>query len=225
MKQQVASSWSVTKIPGIVNTITENVEVGVGGGKKLDVGDPLHVREARLRAAVGELPAGADREHHRLQRARLRPKGRSTDAVDTFLNPDVDAPEKAATAALGRKPKRDTGPPPSEVVDRGSQRERHRGRGRRRRLPALAAWLQRRERRQCGQLQVLRDEDLLRPELAGLRGGRQAARRPLRRRAGGSGREPGSQLTTMRAGRRRPDVPRRPCRRCRRTRRRSTPRR
>src|SRR6185295_12279935 len=31
MKQQVASSWSVTKIPGIVNTITDNVEVGIGG--------------------------------------------------------------------------------------------------------------------------------------------------------------------------------------------------
>ena len=27
MKQQVAASWSLTKIPGIVNTITDNVDV------------------------------------------------------------------------------------------------------------------------------------------------------------------------------------------------------
>jgi anionic cell wall polymer biosynthesis LytR-Cps2A-Psr (LCP) family protein len=37
MKQQIAANWSVTRIPGIVNTITKNVEVGVGGGKTLDV--------------------------------------------------------------------------------------------------------------------------------------------------------------------------------------------
>src|ERR671923_183809 len=37
-KQQVSGFWSLAKIPGIVNTITDNVEVGVGGGKTLDVG-------------------------------------------------------------------------------------------------------------------------------------------------------------------------------------------
>ena len=38
LRQQVAGFWSISKIPGIVNTITDNVEVGVGGGKSLDVG-------------------------------------------------------------------------------------------------------------------------------------------------------------------------------------------
>ena len=114
MKQQVASSWSVTKIPGIVNTITDNVEVGIGGGKKLDVGTLY----TYARLAYG-LPSGNFQQVHvegiTGYNELAAPEGAISDAVDTFLNPDVDAPEKAATAALGRNPKRDTGPPPSEV--------------------------------------------------------------------------------------------------------------
>jgi LCP family protein required for cell wall assembly len=114
MKQQVAASWSVTKIPGIVNTITDNVEVGIGGGKKLDVGTLY----TYARLAYG-LPSGNFQQVHvegiTGYNELSAPEEAIAEAVDTFLNPDVDAPEKAATAALGRKPKRDTGPPPSEV--------------------------------------------------------------------------------------------------------------
>jgi hypothetical protein len=115
MKQQVSGFWSLSKIPGIVNTITDNVEVGVGGGKTLDVGTLYSY--AKL---VYGLPSG------NIQQVQIQgitgynelaaPESSVNDAVDTFLNPDVKAPEKAATAALGRKPKRDTGPPPSEVT-------------------------------------------------------------------------------------------------------------
>jgi LCP family protein required for cell wall assembly len=114
MKQQIASSWSISKIPGIVNTIKDNVEVGVGGGKALNVS--TLVKYAEL---VYGLPSG------NFQQVQIQgvtgyyelttPQSAIDTAVDAFLNPDVNAPEIAATAALGRKPKRDTGPPPSEV--------------------------------------------------------------------------------------------------------------
>jgi LCP family protein required for cell wall assembly len=115
LKQQVSGFWSITKIPGIVNTITDNVEVGVGGGKSLNV-ETLY-GYAKL---IYGLPSG------NFQQVQIQgltgynelsaPQSSIDDAVDAFLNPDVRAPERAATAALGRKPKRDTGPPPSEVT-------------------------------------------------------------------------------------------------------------
>jgi LCP family protein required for cell wall assembly len=115
LKQQVSGFWSLSRIPGIVNTITDNVEVGVGGGKTLDVGTLYSY--AKL---VYGLPSG------NFQQVQIQgitgynelaaPESSVNDAVDNFLNPDVKAPERAATAALGRKPKRDTGPPPSEVT-------------------------------------------------------------------------------------------------------------
>ena len=117
LKQQVSGFWSITKIPGIINTITDNVEVGVGGGKSLDVSTLYSY--AKL---VYGLPTG---NFQQVQLQGLTGYNELTasqssidDAVDAFLNPDVKAPEKAATAALGGKPqpKRDTGPPPSDVT-------------------------------------------------------------------------------------------------------------
>jgi LCP family protein required for cell wall assembly len=115
MKQQIAANWSVTRIPGIVNTITKNVEVGVGGGKTLDV--PTLYKYANL--AYG-LPSG-NFQQVQIQNItgynELSASQQSIDdAVNEFMNPDVSAPEKAATAALGEKPKaEDTGPRPSQV--------------------------------------------------------------------------------------------------------------
>jgi LCP family protein required for cell wall assembly len=115
LKQQVSGFWSITKIPGIVNTITDNVEVGVGGGKSLNV-ETLY---SYAKLAYG-LPSG------NFQQVQIQgltgynelsaPQSSIDEAVDDFLHPDVRAPEKAATAALGRKAKRYGGPPPSEVT-------------------------------------------------------------------------------------------------------------
>ena len=115
LKQQVSSAWSITKIPGIVNTVTQNVEVGVGGGKSLNV-ETLY-SYAKL---VYGLPSG------NFQQVQIQdltgynelsaPQSSIDEAVDSFLNPDVKAPERAATAALGRRPKRETGPAPSQVT-------------------------------------------------------------------------------------------------------------
>jgi LCP family protein required for cell wall assembly len=119
IKQQVSSLSSIGAIPGIVRTITQNVEVGVGGGKSLEIGTVYGY--ARL---LHELPAG------NIQQARLegltnipgtfllQTTPESTQAaVGKFMNPDSSAPEKAAAAATREKPKADdpTGPPPSEV--------------------------------------------------------------------------------------------------------------
>jgi LCP family protein required for cell wall assembly len=114
MKQQIASHWSVTRIPGIVNTITNNVEVGVGGGKTLDV--KTLYGYAQL---VYGLPSG-NFQQVQIQNItgynELAASQQSIDdAVNDFLNPDTSAPEKAANAALGEKPKADTGPRPADV--------------------------------------------------------------------------------------------------------------
>ena len=116
MKQQIAANWSVTRIPGIVNTITKNVEVGVGGGKTLDV--PTLYEYANL--AYG-LPSGNFQQVQIENISGYNELSASQqsidDAVNNFMNPDVSAPEKAATAALGEKPRdqQDTGPRPSQV--------------------------------------------------------------------------------------------------------------
>ena len=115
MKQQISANWSVTRIPGIVNTITKNVEVGVGGGKTLDVATLY--KYANL--AYG-LPSG-NFQQIQIQNIsgynELSASQQSIDdAVNKFMNPDVSAPEKAATAALGERPKQeDTGPRPAQV--------------------------------------------------------------------------------------------------------------
>jgi LCP family protein required for cell wall assembly len=118
-KQQISSFSSVSKIPAIVRSITENVEVGVGGGKKLDI-DTVY-GYARL---LYELPSGS------FQQARLENLGEVPGtflltaspesvqaAVQQFLRPDPAAPEKAAAAATRTKPdiEEPLGPPPSEV--------------------------------------------------------------------------------------------------------------
>ncbi|HEV3408453.1 MAG TPA: LCP family protein [Gaiellaceae bacterium] len=119
-KQQVESFWSLRKIPGVVNAITSNVEVGVGGGKALDP-EALY-GYARL---LYELPTG---NFHQVQIEGLSAvtgangaallaasDGAIDKAVQTFMAPDAAAAEKATAVATGRKPKR-TGPAPETVT-------------------------------------------------------------------------------------------------------------
>jgi LCP family protein required for cell wall assembly len=115
LKQQVSSFWSITKVPGIVNTITENVEVGVGGGEKLDVGTLY----GYAKLAYG-LPSG---NFHQVQIEGLSgyneltaPQDAIDSAVDKFLNPDPNAAEKAASVATGRPLPKQKAPPPRDVT-------------------------------------------------------------------------------------------------------------
>jgi LCP family protein required for cell wall assembly len=114
LKQQVATHFGITTIPGIVKTITKNVEVGVGGGKTLDV----KTLYAYANLIYG-LPSG---NFQQVQIGDISgynelsaPQSAIDSAVNDFMNPDVSAPQQAASAALGEKPKGDTGPRPSQV--------------------------------------------------------------------------------------------------------------
>ena len=114
MKQQVAAHFSLTTIPGIVKTITKNVEVGVGGGKTLDVKTLYGYANLLYGLPSGnfqQVQIGDISGYNELS----APQSAIDSAVNDFMNPDVSAPEKAATAALGEKPKGQTGPRPSQV--------------------------------------------------------------------------------------------------------------
>ncbi|MGI8606649.1 MAG: LCP family protein [Gaiellaceae bacterium] len=118
VKQQVSSFTSITKIPSIVGSITENVEVGAGGGKAID--KQTLYGYAKL---AYELPTGS------FQQARLRGLTETgtyellasdeviQTAVDDFMRPDTEAAEKATQVATRKKAKKEKplGPPPADV--------------------------------------------------------------------------------------------------------------
>jgi LCP family protein required for cell wall assembly len=119
-KQQIESFWSIRRIPTIVNAITENVEVGVGGGKALD--PQTLYGYAKL---LYEMPSGNFHQVHigglssvvGAQGAALldAPEDQVENAVQTFMAPDAAAAEKATAVATGQKPKQD-GPAPDAVT-------------------------------------------------------------------------------------------------------------
>ena len=113
VKEAVADSFAPTSLPQIVGAVTNNVSVGQGGGREID---PKTVLGYALLAY--ELPAG-----HLFQvKLDLAEVGANVisspasieAAVHEFLNPDVEAPEKATAAALGRR-YRSPGPRPADV--------------------------------------------------------------------------------------------------------------
>jgi LCP family protein required for cell wall assembly len=117
-KQQISSTWSVLQLPGMVNTITQNVEVAKGGKKELEPGEVRGY--AKL---LYELPAGNFQQvelegiFQEEGSFELGVSDESLDeAVQRFLRPDANAPDKAISAATGRKPKGPQGPPASTVT-------------------------------------------------------------------------------------------------------------
>lgn len=115
-KQRVSGLVAVTKLPGIITAITENVEVARGGSAGIDF-DTVY-GYAKL---AYELPAGS---FHQIQIDREQVTGFAEltaspetvhEAVQRFLNPDVEAAERATTVATGKKPREPAAPPPSEV--------------------------------------------------------------------------------------------------------------
>jgi LCP family protein required for cell wall assembly len=115
MRQRLAD-FPLVDLPKLVNTVTENVEVGKSGASEWSARtvlgyallayklEPGHVFQAKLDPArlVGYSELSTDETNIR-------------EAVQEFLNPDVGAAEKATASALGRKIRRPTGPPASEV--------------------------------------------------------------------------------------------------------------
>ena len=128
----------------IVKTITENVEVGQGGNKELDLKTvlryalfayslpPGHFFQSKLEGL--EETAGFD---------ILVPEENIQKAVQEFAHPDVESPQKATAVALNEKPKpaADKAPAAARDDDQRAERQRRGGLGRNCRLPALAARL------------------------------------------------------------------------------------
>lgn len=114
-KQQISSTWTLLQLPGIVSTVTENVEVAKGGREELEPGEVRGY--AKL---VYELPAGnfqqVEMEGFTGYNELAVPEEELQAAIDRFMNPDVEASEKAIAAATGSRPRTATGPPPSEVT-------------------------------------------------------------------------------------------------------------
>lgn len=113
-KQQISGSFQLHQIPGIVNAITENVEVAKGGKKALSSDEVLGYASLLYGLPSGnfqqvQLENVSGYNELAVSETDLR------DAVERFVNPDVEASEKAIAVATGQKPKEDAGPPPSEV--------------------------------------------------------------------------------------------------------------
>jgi LCP family protein required for cell wall assembly len=117
VKERLSASFKATnslRLAQVVRAVTKNVEVAQGGGKNVS-------KETVLRWALFAygLPSG---NVFRTQIEGLTGKGIEGDplttdpsniqaAVQDFMHPDVQAAEKAAAAALGQRPRLETGPP------------------------------------------------------------------------------------------------------------------
>jgi LCP family protein required for cell wall assembly len=118
VKQQTSGLESVLRLPGIVDVVARNVTIGQGGAGEIELETVLQY--ARF---AYELPSG---NFFQVRINNLADDGAFNviaseesiqEAVDSFINPDPEAPEKAAAAALGGRPRSSTrsGPPPAEV--------------------------------------------------------------------------------------------------------------
>src|SRR5438105_5605047 len=120
LREQIRHSFGLTSVPALVNTISDNVELGLGGGKKIDIPlierwalfgyrlPPGHVFQSRIENLQPYPPPNGPE-------LSADPSSIS-DAVQRFLNPDVQASTKATDVALGIKPKVPRGPPPRKVT-------------------------------------------------------------------------------------------------------------
>jgi LCP family protein required for cell wall assembly len=118
VKHQVSGLSAAWRLRGIVQTITDTVTIGSGGGKELQLDTLLSYA-----LLAYELPSGnlfqprlenlTDNEYFQL----VAPEGEIERAVDEFMNPDPDAATKATSVAIGGKApaNKRTGPPPSQV--------------------------------------------------------------------------------------------------------------
>ncbi|MBM3679180.1 MAG: LytR family transcriptional regulator, partial [Actinobacteria bacterium] len=101
-KDQIRTNFSITKLPQVIEVITKHVEVGEGGGADVSARTVL-----RYGALAYTLPAG-----HVFQTRIEGLEGASdlttaTDnierAIEQFVRPDAEAPQKATSVALGTK--------------------------------------------------------------------------------------------------------------------------
>jgi LCP family protein required for cell wall assembly len=116
MRQRAANSLGPQSLVGIVNTIADHhyIEIGVGGGGHLNLDTIL-----RYASFAYHLP------HGRVFQVKINdvtgyselfaPESSISAAVQSFLNPDVEAPATQTAVALGRKIRHKFTLPPSKV--------------------------------------------------------------------------------------------------------------
>jgi LCP family protein required for cell wall assembly len=114
-KDQVESSISVIKLPKLIKVVTDNIEVGQGGGRDVSAKTvlsyallayslpPGHIFQSRIEGLEGFSDLTTSSEN--IQRA-----------VREFANPDVESPQKATAVALGEKVKQKSPPPRDTTV-------------------------------------------------------------------------------------------------------------
>jgi LCP family protein required for cell wall assembly len=118
LRQQASHSLGLTSVISLVNTITDHhyVEVGVGGGSRVDLGTL-----EKYAAFAHGLPPGHVFQNH-IENVtgynELYASQSSIDqAVQSFLNPDVESAAQQTAVALGRKlHKKKFTLPPSKVT-------------------------------------------------------------------------------------------------------------
>jgi LCP family protein required for cell wall assembly len=113
-KAQVTSSVSAFDLPGIINAITTNVEIGRAGNEEIDKKTILSYALFAHGLPKGHFFQSEIQGLEGFAELRTAP-GNIEAAVREFVAPDVDAPEKAAAVALGRKLPR-KGPRPEDVT-------------------------------------------------------------------------------------------------------------
>jgi len=114
-KISLSSPGSITvQLPKLVNAITHNAEVAQGGGKDVGLKTILsyalfafglpagHVFQAKIEGLEGYANLTTSQQN-------------VSNAVQEFLHPDVDSPDKATNVALGVRPKV-TAPPASQTT-------------------------------------------------------------------------------------------------------------
>jgi LCP family protein required for cell wall assembly len=102
LKEQFAHNFSLLGITKVVNALRDNVEIGRGGNKQLDLGTLKNYAYFAYRLPAGHFfnPRIGDLTGYNELSA---PQSAIDDAVHQFLHPDVEAARKATAAALGEK--------------------------------------------------------------------------------------------------------------------------
>ena len=111
IKEQISHSFLPISIPRIVGAITKNhnVQVGAGGGKTVDFDTIKSYGFAAYKTPSGHISTASIQGLTGMNELAA-PQSDIDEAVQEFLNPDVQAPEKAGAVALGKKPHLKTGP-------------------------------------------------------------------------------------------------------------------
>ena len=118
VKEQLSDSVGAFDLPRIVGAVTQNVQIVKGGNKVLSGTEVLEYAVLAYKLPPGHFfqsRIGGLTESFQAEYKLSTDPANIQDAVRDFVSPDVEAPEKAAAVALGRKLPARRAPRPREV--------------------------------------------------------------------------------------------------------------